>query len=387
MTTEDILLRELKDKDELLKITKTIRPEDIPEIKERKFFLDRLVLNKKGVIGYIIPIILTITLFIIGFTAGIYSSFLSPGVDGTAQAAYTFWVLFILFGTYLLNWEVWGINNVIAEANQKLDIPEKKHKRWLSLIFGFFGIIMSILIALPFILYDITGFGTGEGWLIDVYESGSFWYPGADENPYGFGSILWLLIWIIPWFYFGAVVWLSLIFLFYMNMLKKANWRYGIQQVVREKQYKKILALSIAVYAPVAPYLVIKLIFQIFYLPWWSDTIGTYILFAIFFIGVAIAPFIITKDIKGEKLDLLSNLQRVGNKFFDETVRGVFENKPIEENLMMKAMILRIYNQDMVSALEKKVVDRSFSKKIMVAALAPVISIIVKIVLGGALAF
>jgi hypothetical protein len=389
------LLGELKAYDDLLKITKKTDPEDIPKLKERKFFLDRLVLNRDGLIAYIIPFFVTIVLFALGFGVGIYPSLWYSGVAPDAQAAYTFWVLFILFGTYLLNWFVWAIMNVAKEANLKLEIPQEKHNRILSRIFGSLGLIMSIIFALPFILYDITGFFiTEEGWLIDIVyyaEIGdNSWYPGVagTENGITFGSILWLIIWIIPWLYFGAFAWLTIALIYYMNkVLKKYEWRDGIHTVIKERQYRKVLKLSIASFAPLIPYLVIKLVFQIFYIPWWSDTVATYFLFGFFFIGVAITPFLVTSDIKGDKKELLEKIQLLGNKYFDGTVQQIYENKAVDSNDLMKAMLLRIHNQEIISSLQKKVVDKGMSRRIMIAILAPIISLIVKFVLGSTFAF
>ncbi|TXT58568.1 MAG: membrane protein of unknown function [Promethearchaeota archaeon] len=387
MSEEEQLLNDLSAQDKLLRITKTISEEEIPEIEERKFFLDRLVLEKKHIFGYLIPVLLVLVLFALGLFLGIYTTPWSSGTSAAAQAAYTFWVTFILICTYLLNWLVWAINNVVQEANEMLDISEEKHKRILNLMFGWLGIIMSFLIALPFILYDITGFGTEEGWLNDVYLSGEEWYPGSESNPYGLGSIIWLIVWGIPWLYFGSFVWLSSTFLVYMNILKKANWRLGIQRVVREKQYKRLLTLSIATFAPFAPYLAIKLIFQIFYLPWWSDTIGTYLLFGIFIIGVVGAPIIVSKDVKSEKIEVLRKLQDIGSNYFDTAVRKIYAGEQVDNETLLKATILQLNYKETVAILEKKVLDKYLTRKILIALIAPVLSILIKFVIGGSLAF
>ncbi|TXT59967.1 MAG: membrane protein of unknown function [Promethearchaeota archaeon] len=395
MIEKENLLDELKAYDNLLKITKRTNVEDIPSLKERRFFLDRLVLKREGLIAYILPFFITGILFVLGFVSGIYPSPWNSGVAGDAQAAYTFWVLFILFGTYLLNWFVWAIMNIAKEANIRLEIPQEKHNQILSRIFGSVGLIISIFIAIPFIVYDITGFFiTEEGWLLDIAyyaeQGDNSWYPGVagTENGISFGSVLWLVIWIIPWLYFGAFAWLTISLIYYMNkVLKKYEWRDGIHTVIKDRQYRKLLKLSIAAFAPLIPYLVIKLIFQIFYIPWWSDTIATYLLFGFFFIGVAITPFLVTSDIKGDKMELLEKIQLLGNKYFDSMVQQIYENKSVESSDLMKAMLLRIHNQEIVGSLQKKVVDKGMTRKIIIAIIAPVISLIVKFLLGSTLAF
>jgi hypothetical protein len=391
MSKDDKIAEWFKFHDDLLKITKT--PTQPPVIKERAFLLDYLVLEKRGIFGYIIPIFLSILFIILGFAAGIYPSPLHRGVSAAAQGSYTFWVIFLLLGTYLLDWLVLAINKVVQEANKRLDLSEEKHNRILDIMFGPKGVIAIILIALPFILYDITGFGSStEGWLTDVAASrkagDNSWYPGLTQTPngIGFGSVLWLVIWIIPWFYFSSFTWLSLIFLYYMNVtLKGAEYRAGIQQVIREKQFKRLLNHSIEVYAPLMPYIVTKLIFQIFYDPWWSDTIATYLVFSIFFIGVGITPFLITSDLKAEKQKLLEKLQELGNRFFDDTVRSVFKGEKVETSTLITAIILHLHDEEVIDALGKKVIDSNLLKKILFALIAPVVSLIAKVALGGAL--
>ena len=353
---------------------------EIPVLKETAFFLDYLVIEEKGIFGWIIPILITVGLFILGFVVGIYPGPNNPGVPVEAQAEYTFWVLFILFGTYLLNWFVAAIWDVIEYANKRLDVSKEKHQRIINRLFGTLGLIMSIAIALPFIIYDITGFGIPEeGWIYEATEGEDEWFRGISGV-----SVMFLSIWIIPWLYFGSFVWLSLGFLFYINRtLIVAPWRDNITKVIFDKQAMRMINLSIEVYIPIAIYLVIKLIFQIFFIVWFSDTVGTFILFVIFFAGVVIGPLIIIRDIKSEKKEALIKLHNFGYKFFEDITRDVLLGKDIDNKDVLKALILHVYNDDMYEDLEKKIINPKLLRKMTIAALAPIISYIAKLILSG----
>lgn len=272
-----------------------------------------------------------------------------------------------------------------------MNIKYQKHKRTLDLMFGIKGVIITCLIALPFILYDITGLGNpNEGWINDItyyYETGdNSWYPHITEteNGVGFGSILWLVIWIIPWLYFGAFIWLAFAFLVYMNVtMKTATWRDDIKTVIREKQYNKLLGLSIAAYVPLAPFLAIKIIFQIFFIPWNSDIIATYVLFAVFIAAVIISPIIISKDIGREKKKTIKLIQRTGFTAFENTIKDIVDGKDMDIASLLKAELMYTYTKESTEFLSQRVIDKKLIYKIMFAAIGPVISFIVKIGLAG----
>ena len=365
---------------DILDLEERKETKEIPALKERAFFLDYLVIEGKGIFGWIIPILITVGLFALGYIVGIYPSPVNPGTPVEAQVEYTYWVLFILFGTYLLNWFVAAIWDVIENANQRLEISKETHQKFINRLFGPIGLIMSILIALPFIIYDITGFGIPEeGWIYESTQGEDKWFRGISGI-----SIMFLIIWIIPWLYFGSFVWLSLRFLFYMNTtLKIAQWRDNITKVIFEKQPMRLINLSIEVYIPIALYLVIKLVFQIFFLVWWSDTIGTFILFVIFFAGVVISPIIIIKEVKSDKKEALIKLHNFGYKYFEDITRDVLLGKEFEMKDVLKALILHVYNDDMYDELEKKVIDPKLLRKMIIAAMVPIISYVIKFIMSG----
>jgi hypothetical protein len=192
------------------------------------------------------------------------------------------------------------------------------------------------------------------------------------------------VIWIIPWIYFGAFLWLSTAFLFYMNiMLKREEWRDKLSKVLYERQYKHLLNLSVGVYIPIVPYIILKMIFQIFFLPWWSDTIGTLLLFGVFILGILFSPFVVTTDIKKRKKELLIKLHNYGYLFFEEVAKDLFLGKIRSSKEIGKAIIMHLYNDDMYEELSKKVIDSSLIKTIMFAAIGPIASYVVKIILSG----
>ncbi len=353
-------------------------------IKRKKFFLDRLVFG--GKIGSLFPILIGVVILLLGIYAGIFPLFGYAGTSADAQRSYIFWVVFIPMGTYLLSWLVGSINNAFQEAYKELDVTEKETKKKLRGIFGLKGIIMTIIIAVPFILYDYAGLwiaGTEEGWLADVAwcisEGDSSWYPGLGtsiSSP-GFGAYLWLIIWSISWLYFGSFVWLSISFLIYMNTwLKKSVWRNSMQKVIREKRYIKLLSLSIVVFLPVAPYIAIKYIYQMFYVPWQSDTIGTLIIFGVFLFGIVISPVLVSNDISREKKKAFAGEQFMGYELFDKTTSKIFKGADVNSQEIMKTILMKMQADDIKSAIATKVMDSKLVRKIMLGVAAPIISYI-----------
>ncbi len=359
----------------------------ISRLRRRGYMFDRLVLEWHGRIGYLFPLTILITILSLGYFVGIFES----EICYEAQISYVFWAIFITLSTYLLDLFVDAITNAMQESDHAMNIKFEKHKKILDFMFGFKGVIITCLIALPFILYDITGLGNfDEGWINDIhyyYEMGdTTWYPHISDtvNGVGFGSILWLVIWIIPWFYFGAFIWLSFAFMVYVNaMMKNATWRDDIKTVIRQKQYNKLLGLSIAAYIPLAPFLAIKLIFQIFFLPWNSDIIATYLLFIVFCIAVIISPIFISKDISREKKKTIKAIQNIGFNAFESTVNDIVEGKNVDILSLMKADLMYTYVKESTEFLSKRIIDKKLIYKVLFAAMGPIISFLVKIILSG----
>lgn len=358
----------------------------ISRLRRKGYLFDRLVRDWHGAIGYSFPIAILVIYFVIGYYAGIYDAEIAL----EAKFDYVFWGIFLTLSTYLLDLFVDSITRVMQEADRVMNVKYETHNKVLKTMFGAKGIFITFLIALPFVLYDITGFGsTTEGWLTDIrlyYKTGdNSWYPHITEttNGIGFGSLLWLIVWIIPWFYFAAFIWLAFAFLVYMNRtLKYATWKDEIQKVVREKQYRHILGLSIAAYWPLAPFLAIKIVFQIFFIPWWSDTIATFLLFLVFIAGVIISPFLISREISKEKKKAIRTIQDTGITIFESTVKDVIYEKNVELLNMIRANLIYTYVKEITETLQQRVMDKKLIYKILLAALAPIISYIVKIALS-----
>ncbi len=389
MDDQENLWKQFSKYNEMLNKTEGIDHKEITQLKRRGFFFDRLIPEQERLIDYLVPLFIFSAFFVVGYFVGIYD----PEISVDAKSDYTLWVLIMIFGTYLMDWLVDAMTKVMQEADRVMKIEFKTQKKIIKVIFGPIGLLMSILIAVPFILYDITGFGIfKEGWLYDIQQyktnCDNSWYPHICDYPQGIGigSILWLVIWTIPWLIFGAFIWLAFAFLIYLNTtLKHAKWKDEIHVVMRDKKYKRVLGLSIAAYIPLAPFLAMKLIYQIFYIPWASDTIATYILFILFMLGVICTPFLISKEIDAEKKFALENMRTVSSQIFDATVKDVLMGKDLDLAAMIKANLVYNYTKDIYGALSGKVLDRALINKIIIAALAPLLSYLVKIVLQGGL--
>jgi len=384
MSKKDILLNYFNLYSENISHKYGIDYSKISKLRRKGFLFDRLVLERGGVIGYSFPIILIIIPLIVGYFAGIFD----PEIVLEAKVDYIFWIIFMFLSTYLLDFFVDAITKVMQEADHVMNISFERHKKDFHLIFGKKGIIIAIIIAIPFILYDITGFGNPtEGWLNDIklyYETNdNSWYPHITETKdgIGFGSILWLVIWIIPWFYFGAFIWLAFSYLIYMNFtLKFATWRRDIYKVIRDKQYKSLLGHSIVAYVPLAPFIAIKIIFQIFFIPWWSDTIATLILFIIFVCGVIISPFLISAKISKDKNIFAKHIQENSFKILDDVISDITNNVNVDLLTLLKASLINSHTKETIDILSGRIMDKSLIKKIAFAMLGPIISYLIKFI-------
>ncbi len=362
-----------------------INQDQVVRLRRRGFFFDRLIPEKGGIVGYIVPALITIVFFVVGYIVGIFDA----EVSLDAQIEYSFWVTFIAIATYLLDWLVDAISRVVQEADRQMNIKYITHKKILNFMFGFKGVLISCLIALPFILYDITGFGNpDEGWINDIlwYKqySDDSWYPNisATSNGVGVGSLLWLAVWSILWFYFGAFVWLAFAFLFYINTtLKSAKFREDIQTIVREKQYKHLLHLSIMCYLPFVPFLAMKIWFQIFCEAWASDIIGTYLLFGLFMMGVIFGPVLISREITLRKNQAITSISEVVNRRYEMVGKALLAGKDVDALDAIKANLAIMYSKDLIESLSQKVLDKKLVKRMIMAVCTPVISYIIKFLL------
>lgn len=352
----------------------------------KRFVLDHLVFEKGGFFGKIVPLLIAGVFLLLGYMAGIFGA----GVQPAAKTSYIFWILFIAISMYLLYFFDLAGMQIVHEAELKLDITSEKHEKILKFIYGPIGIIIWLLITAPFIIYDITGFSAvnTEGWLNDIKLSmaslDETWYPGilSYPNGIGFSTLLWLVVWEIPWLYFGAFIWLSLANLVYVNRtLKNSSWREDIDIVVRKNRYKHLLNHLFELYVLLVPYLLLKLIYQLFLDIWWDDTIATFVLFAIFFVGIAISPFLITSDVNSEKLKLLENIESIETKAFDDTGKDLISGKDVDTKFMIKALIIHLYAEEMTAVLTSKSGSKGLVIKIVFALVGPIAGYAIKFVL------
>jgi hypothetical protein len=348
------------------------------ELLKKRFFLERFYVRELGIPGKLVPLAFTMIFLIIGIYAGIFTN----EIEYSAKISYIFWILFIPLTVYLMTWLDKTMKKTIRETNKLIKYEDSVQKSLLNSLYGLPGILMSIIIALPFIIYDITGFGfTSEGWIKDIQiyfaDGDNSWYPRITEttNGVGFGSLLWLILWIIPWFFMGAFIWMSFSFAIYMRAkLKETKWKDDIQKVIREKQHRKLLTLSIMTYLPLSPYIAVKFIFQTFFEPWWSDTISLYILFIIFIVGTIIAPSIIAKDIDEEKEEFLLEVDKIENAQFNVIAKNLIDGKEVNTDALSKAIVTYLYTEKLKTDFKKKTLDRHLVNKMIVAALVPIIT-------------
>ena len=189
------------------------------QFEDKRFYLERFYLRKYGFLGKLFPLTITIMFLVLAYFAGLFTD---PEITLDAKISYLFWALFIPTTIYLMTWTDVAIKRTINKANQLIKFDSSAQKNLLSSLYGFPGIIMSILIAAPFIIYDITGFWiTQEGWLNDIAyyfsTSDNSWYPRITEttNGIGFGSLLWLIICDRPVAFYGC---------FYMDVFLILNF-------------------------------------------------------------------------------------------------------------------------------------------------------------------
>ena len=371
---------------------------------QKRFYLERLYIRKWGIIGKLFPFVITILFLIAGFLSGLFTepdilaTLNDPDIIKVIQSpivSYVFWALFIPGTVYLMTWTDIAIKKTITKANELIKFDREVQKSLLKSLYGIPGIIVSILIALPFILYDITGYGgfAEEGWLYDIHvyftTADNSWYPLITEttNGIGFGSILWLIVWIVPWFFMGAFIWMFFSFIIFIRAkLKQTKWKDDIKIVVKEKQHKALLTKSIFAFLPLSVFIAIKFIYQTFFIPWWSDTISMYIVFIIFLVGTIIAPTIIAKDIDNEKEEALKMVEKIQDIKFHEVAKNIVEDKAINTDDMLKAVLVYLYTEEMNTELKKKTLDKHLINKMIVAAMVPILTYAVKFFVGPILA-
>ncbi|TFG02095.1 MAG: hypothetical protein EU542_05710 [Promethearchaeota archaeon] len=361
---------------------------------QKRFYLERLYIRKWGIAGKLFPFIITISFLIAGFFAGLFTEPEIITSPDNPIISYLFWALFIPVTVYLMTWTDVSIKKTIKKANELIKFDKEVQKNLINSLYGIPGIIISIVIALPFIIYDITGFGLGEeGWLADIQwyfaNSDNSWYPRITEtaNGIGFGSILWLVIWIVPWLFMGAFIWMFFSFIIFIRAkLKNTKWKDDIKVVVKEKQHKSLLTKSIFAFMPLGIFIAIKFIYQTFFQPWWSDTISMYIVFIIFLVGTIIAPSVIAKDIDNEKEEALRMVENIQHHKFHEVAKNIMEDKDTSTDDMLKAVLAYLYTEEMNMELKKKTLDKNLIYKIIVAAMVPIITYAVKFFVGPILA-
>jgi hypothetical protein len=366
----------------------------IDPFEQKRFYLERLYIRKWGWLGKFFPFTITIAFLIAGFFSGLFTE---PEIISSPDRpiiSYLFWAFFIPVTVYLMTWTDIAIKKTINKANELIKFDKEVQKSLINSLYGIPGIIVSILIALPFIIYDITGFGiTDQGWLNDIAwyftHLDNSWYPRITEttNGIGFGSILWLIIWIVPWLFMGAFIWMFFSFIIFIRAkLKQTKWKDDIKVVIQEKQHKTLLTKSIFAFLPLSAFIAIKFIYQTFFLPWWSDTISMYIVFIIFIVGTIIAPTVIAKDIDTEKKEALKMVEKFQHLKFHEVAKSILEGKESNTDDMLKAVIAYLYTEEMNIELKKKTLDKHLINKMIVAALVPVLTYAVRYLIGPILA-
>jgi MFS family permease len=367
----------------------------IDRFEQKRFYLERFFVRRWGWFGKLFPFTITIAFLVAGYLSGLFTE---PDIIYSPDnpiISYLFWAFFIPFTVYLMTWTDIAIKKTIKKANDLIKFDKEVQKNLINSLYGIPGIIVSILIALPFIIYDITGFGiTDEGWLNDIAwyfaNTDNSWYPRITEttNGIGFGSILWLVIWIVPWLFMGAFIWMFFSFIIFIRAkMEQTKWKDDIKVVVQEKQHKTLLTKSIFAFLPLSVFIAVKFVYQTFFIPWWSDTISMYIVFGIFLIGTIIAPTVIAKDIDDEKEEALALVEKMQHLRFHEVAKNIVEGKESNTDDMLKAVIVYLYTEEMHMELKKKTLDKHLINKMIVAAMVPILTYAVKFFIGPILAF
>jgi hypothetical protein len=357
-------------------------------MEDKRFYLERLYIRKWGIIGKLFPFLISIVFLISGFIAGIFTEpEILANVEFKPIPSYLFWTFFIPLTVYLMTWTDVSIKKTIHKANDLIKFDTKTQKNLMKSLYGIPGILISILIALPFMVYDVTGFWiTDQGWIYDVgAATDNSWYPGIMEaaNKYlSFGSILWLVIWLVPWLFMGAFIWMFFSFLIFIRAkLKATKWKDDIKIVVKQRQHKILLTKSIFAFVPLGVFIAIKFIYQMFLDVWWSDTISMYIVFIIFLVGTIIGPTIIAKDIDKEKAEALILVEKVQQTKFHEIAKKIVEGQEGITDEMLKAVLVYLFTEEMHAELRKKTIDKNLINKMIVAALVPIITFGIKFLL------
>lgn len=76
-------------------------------------------------------------------------------------------------------------------------------------------------------------------------------------------------------------------------------------------------------------------------------------------------------------------MHNLAYQFFENTVREVYLGKDVPARDISKAILLRMYNEDISDELSKRVMDTGLIKKLLIAIIAPILSILIKFGFSG----
>ncbi|MFX1496901.1 MAG: hypothetical protein ACFFBH_05215 [Promethearchaeota archaeon] len=100
-----------------------------------------------------------------------------------------------------------------------------------------------------------------------------------------------------------------------------------------------------------------------------------------------IASTLIARDIDKKKKEVLVGLNRIHDVNLFETVKSLIDGKDLSTDTILRAVLVRLYTEEMNVKLKQHTLDRDLVNKMIVVALVPIISYKVRIILGPVLRF
>lgn len=350
-------------------------PPDFQELPRQNIFLGEIV--ARGLFGKLFPLILMGIFIGLGFLNETYNLSLIQKIpeifkNSTTTYAevvsYTYWVVFLGIGTIVLSLFASGINNTLRLMHRKIDINQKTAEKWQTLLLGWPAEISIIAISAVVVYFDLQNFERLIGISLDSWNLDTY---------------IWVSILAISWMYFISFVWLAFGFLLVcFQELRKTQWRSGIENVIENKEYRSLLNTIILVYLPLVPYIFLKIVFQLFFIPSTTDLVVTFILVGLFFLGIIGGPIIVAQDVKIERKALLEPVQRKGKDFIRSTFEKVINNEKVQSSDVMKALMVQLNSQNIKDTLKEKIIDSELVKKMIAMVSGPALAYVSQLFKG-----
>jgi hypothetical protein len=288
-----------------------------------------------------------------------------------ALQSWMYWCFFLMLMPYLLLYMKRKINDSIEEAHKITLITREDHLKLKKFIFGPIGMGFVAGLTVLMAVYDATGFWagdlTGEGWITDIggvenmvgiSDTGDvtqFWYINQGV------AVMWLLLWMFSWIFSAQFLWYAISYLLYISqIINKYTFREEPKIVARLGLTKDFQTSIIKSVVGFIPYLTIKFLYQIFFVPWLSDVIINTVMLVLFVILVLAPIAMIQADLKNEQRDKLNNARDIGLFAMTDVVTRVQEGKDVATDEVLSAMLYHSYlmEDDLKEKEEKKQRDK-----------------------------